>query len=146
MIDADKTIAKFFYDQVVGAQVGHMANIPNNPVLSSLVCAQTGEYSPTEAQFAAMLREIADCLDGGEAAQQIEPGLIVGRLMPSETATPDEIPDEDDYRRFVFVAGEWLYLGDHIRGNEFITDNNKTKFAEAWAQWEEARPGGWLNT
>lgn len=54
--------AKFFYDQCVGNTSGHMAMIPNTPILQSLALAHGVE---TEEEFAAFLRYVADWLDGG---------------------------------------------------------------------------------
>jgi hypothetical protein len=56
-----KEMAKFFMDQVIGDYDGHMAPIPNNPVLNSIATAYGIKYQPK--QFAEFLRGIADALD-----------------------------------------------------------------------------------
>ena len=65
----DDTLAKFFYEQCAGVTSGHMAPIPNNPVLFGLLSAATGtrdnNYAASQTEFAELLREIADWLDGG---------------------------------------------------------------------------------
>ena len=58
----DRKMAKFFLDQCVGTTDGHMAAIPNNPVLYSLTAAYLG-LRPKEKEFATFLRELADALD-----------------------------------------------------------------------------------
>lgn len=56
------SMAKLFYDQCFGTTDGHMAAIPNNPVLNSIVVASGVR---TQEQFADFIREVADWLDGG---------------------------------------------------------------------------------
>ena len=60
----NKQLAKFFYEQCAGSYSGHMANIPNNPVLFGLTKAYSGGsdnlYAATQTEFAEMLREVAD--------------------------------------------------------------------------------------
>ena len=62
----DKTTAKFFYEQCAGTSAGHMAMIPNNPVLFGLIKAHTGKndqyYAATQTEFAAMLIDMAKLL------------------------------------------------------------------------------------
>lgn len=65
----DDTLAKFFYEQCAGVTNGHMSPIPNHPVLFGLLRAATGTrdhcYAASQTEFAELLREIADWLDGG---------------------------------------------------------------------------------
>lgn len=61
-------IADLFYEQCAGTFSGHMANVPNNPVIFSLVWSATestgiGGRAATKEEFAVFLREIADMLD-----------------------------------------------------------------------------------
>ena len=71
---SNETLAKFFYDQLAGTTSGHMAAIPNNPVMWGLLQAQSGSrdnlYAITKADFAEFLRGIADSLDGGKTSNQ----------------------------------------------------------------------------
>lgn len=57
------TLANFFYEQCAGTTTGHMANIPNNTVLFSLMRAysksQDQQYALTKVEFANLLRDIA---------------------------------------------------------------------------------------
>ena len=67
MENPNETLAKFFYEQCAGTSTGHMAMIPNSPVMFGLVKAYSGVkdncYAATQKQFAKMLREMADSLD-----------------------------------------------------------------------------------
>ena len=69
-----KALAEFFYEQCVGTQPGHMALLPNNPILFSLLenvaNANTGgvtmsrnHHAMTKPEFAIFLRNVADTLD-----------------------------------------------------------------------------------
>jgi hypothetical protein len=62
-----KEMAEFFYEQCAGTTSGHMAAIPNNPVLFGLVSACAGKSGSTHAcsrpEFAALLREAAAYLE-----------------------------------------------------------------------------------
>ena len=62
----EKATAKFFYEQMAGAYDGHMACVPHNPVLFSLVAAHAGNrngpYACTQDDFANILRGVADAL------------------------------------------------------------------------------------
>jgi len=64
----NKTMALFFYEQCAGTSTGHMAMIPNSPVLFSLIKSRFLRNDNTLAcsrtEFAKMLREIADDLEG----------------------------------------------------------------------------------
>lgn len=64
----EKTLAKYFYEQCTGTYSGHMARIANNPVLFGLFSAATGRndsaYAATQTEFAKILRDIADQLEG----------------------------------------------------------------------------------
>ncbi len=53
--------AKFFRDQCTGDYMGHMANIPHNPVLHSLFVAHNADCD--KAKFIEFLRACADALD-----------------------------------------------------------------------------------
>ena len=61
-------ISKFFYSQCCGMYSGHMAAIPNNPLLFSLFSSfgQHEGHSLSEKAFANALRSIADSLDPRE--------------------------------------------------------------------------------
>ncbi len=52
--------AYLFYDQCCGVSNGHMAEIPNSPIIKSMAVVH-GVSS--KKQFADFLREVADCLD-----------------------------------------------------------------------------------
>ena len=52
-----EAVAEFFMNQCVGEQNGHMAMIPNHPVLYGL-CAAHGVKSPKD--FAAFLQDIVN--------------------------------------------------------------------------------------
>lgn len=40
-VEVNKAIANLFFDQCYGTYSGHMANVPNNPVLMS-ICSASG--------------------------------------------------------------------------------------------------------
>ena len=65
--DSNKAIAEFFYEQCAGSTTGHMAMLPNNPVMFGLIKAHSGKkdncYASTKTEFSAFLRKIADELD-----------------------------------------------------------------------------------
>ena len=66
-----EAMAELFYDQCAGSTSGHMANVPNNPVLFSLVsCAADGKpdncRAASKKNFALMLREMADHLENAD--------------------------------------------------------------------------------
>lgn len=50
-------IAEFFYQQCAGGYSGHMAEIPNNPVLHGLIYAMCGKND--RKAFAQFLKECA---------------------------------------------------------------------------------------
>lgn len=56
-----KEMALFFYDQCAGTTNGHMASIPNSPVLFGVLKAHTG--SKGDGYEAATLAEFADFLE-----------------------------------------------------------------------------------
>jgi hypothetical protein len=58
-VKVNESIAELFYDQVMGDHNGHMANIPNNPVLQS-ICRSSGVSS--RQAFRDFLRDVADNL------------------------------------------------------------------------------------
>ena len=58
--NSDKALAEYFYDQCAGSYTGHMANVPNNPVLHGLMLA-CGVKSKKD--FASQLRKFADAID-----------------------------------------------------------------------------------
>lgn len=62
MIEITKPMAKFFVDQCIGTSDGHMAAIPNSPVLYGLFMAH-GIYNGDDAKIAEFLREVANKLD-----------------------------------------------------------------------------------
>ena len=55
-----EAMAELFYDQCAGDSNGHMATIPNSPILNSILIAHKAR--DTKAQFAEFLREVADQL------------------------------------------------------------------------------------
>ena len=63
----EEAFATLFYEQCAGTTAGHMAPIPNNPVLFSMVKAKMNNHSHTHAasknEFAELLREIARTLE-----------------------------------------------------------------------------------
>ena len=61
-------LAEFFYEQCAGATSGHMAMIPNNPIMFSLIAVFTGgvnntRHAATKEEFQEFLRYMADELD-----------------------------------------------------------------------------------
>lgn len=62
-MDVSKGVAIYFKEQLVGETSGHMAAIPNNPVLRGLLMAH--DASDSDASLAIFLRECADWIDGG---------------------------------------------------------------------------------
>lgn len=66
MKSADKIMAEFFYEQCAGTTTGHMAMIPNNPVIYGLIKASSNthgsDHAASQTEFAAILRKIADDL------------------------------------------------------------------------------------
>lgn len=54
-----KAVSVYFYDQICGDTNGHMAAIPNNPVLGGLMAAH-GVESRTD--FAEFLKQVVDNL------------------------------------------------------------------------------------
>ena len=58
-----KQMAIFFKDQIVGKYSGHMAAIPNNPVLYGIACAYGVDLDHKEATLSDFLRGIADALE-----------------------------------------------------------------------------------
>jgi len=69
-------MAKFFMDQIVGLHNGHMASIPNNPVLQSMIIAYFGTYKIDSEQFREFLNGVSEALrkeeaDSLSAAQKI---------------------------------------------------------------------------
>ena len=69
MNEKEDALAEFFYEQCAGTTSGHMALIPNNPVIFGLVRAVTGTsdncHAASQTEFAELLRDMADFLDGG---------------------------------------------------------------------------------
>ena len=60
-----KELAELFFQQCCGSYSGHMAMIPNNPVLHSIfiACGINAEHDrDSRAKFAAKLRQIADAI------------------------------------------------------------------------------------
>jgi len=68
-----KELANFFYDQLAGKSNGQMAEIPNNPVIYSLLAAHGALDSRKE--FAQFLFNVADFL-GDEYSSGIEDTAI----------------------------------------------------------------------
>ena len=58
-LTVSEPMAKYFYDQCSGMYNGHMAAIPNNPVLYGLMVAHGVN---TKEDFARFLRQVADQL------------------------------------------------------------------------------------
>lgn len=55
-----QAMAYYFYEQICGQHNGHMAAIPNNPVLYGLVAAHCAER---KEDFTRFLRQVADELE-----------------------------------------------------------------------------------
>ena len=62
-MDVSEGVAIYFKEQLVGETNGHMAAIPNNPVLQGLLMAH--DAGDSDAKLAIFLRECADWIDGG---------------------------------------------------------------------------------
>lgn len=58
-VTVSEAVATYFYEQVCGMYSGHMAGIPNNPVLYGLAKAHRVD---THEDFARFLRQCADQL------------------------------------------------------------------------------------
>jgi hypothetical protein len=58
-VKVNESIAKLFYDQIMGTYSGHMAHIPNNPVLKS-ICEASGVVG--QETFKEFLTEVAEKL------------------------------------------------------------------------------------
>lgn len=58
-VNVNESVAKVFYDQCMGDYPGHMANIPNNPVLMSICVASGATNKKTFIEF---LKQVADQL------------------------------------------------------------------------------------
>jgi len=63
-----RDLARIFYEQCAGTTPGHMANVPNNPILFSILSAVTkpgskNAYACSKESFSTTLRKIADALD-----------------------------------------------------------------------------------
>jgi len=73
----NECIARFFYEQCAGSTTGHMAMIPNNPVLFGLIKSISGNndkaYAATQSEFADMLRLMADDLDPADEQRKNRP-------------------------------------------------------------------------
>ncbi len=71
--DPNKAMAEFFYEQCAGSTSGHMAMLPNNPVVYGLIKAHTGTrdncHAATKTDFAVLLRKMADELTDGPTPQ-----------------------------------------------------------------------------
>ncbi len=61
-MDVNYEMADLFYEQCVGETNGHMAAIPNSPILWSIAVVNNCK---TKEAFAEFLREVANNLDGG---------------------------------------------------------------------------------
>lgn len=64
-LDVSKAMAELFMNQCMGEYCGHMANVPNNPVLFGL-CNAHGINDKSD--FAKFLVEVAGKLEDGEVA------------------------------------------------------------------------------
>lgn len=68
----EKALALFFYEQCAGTFTGHMANVPNNPTIHTLVRASSEKgssgntYAATKNDFAKFLRGMADQLESAD--------------------------------------------------------------------------------
>ena len=57
-------LANVFYEMCVGVTDGHMAAVPNNPILFSIFMAiGESDYRMNKIEFAKTLREFADALE-----------------------------------------------------------------------------------
>jgi len=59
-ITVSEAVAEYFYDQCAGMYSGHMAAIPNNPVIYGLIKAHSADQ---KVDFARFLRQVADKLE-----------------------------------------------------------------------------------
>lgn len=59
-IKVNESIATLFYEQCMGRYSGHMANIPNNPILDS-ICKASGVVNKRD--FKQFLIELSENLD-----------------------------------------------------------------------------------
>lgn len=65
----ERKTALMIKEQIMGTTTGHMANVPNSPILWSIFTTLIGDdYDPVhdnkkEKAFAALCREIADALE-----------------------------------------------------------------------------------
>jgi hypothetical protein len=58
-LTVSEPMAEFFMEQCAGTYTGHMANIPNNPVLFGIIQAHR---AMDKQDFARFLRQVADQL------------------------------------------------------------------------------------
>ena len=62
-----KSMAKLFYEQCAGTYSGHMADIPNNPMLFGICAAhsetQVSYHSMTRSEFVEFLQETVKQLE-----------------------------------------------------------------------------------
>jgi len=63
----DKIVAELFYQQCAGSTTGHMAMIPNNPVLHGMLSAAypdfaCGVHACSKEQFAEFLQQASEAL------------------------------------------------------------------------------------
>ena len=65
-------IARFFMYQCVGSYSGHMASIPNNPVMQGIVLATLGGQNVDARMFSEFLIGMADALDADAAKKAKE--------------------------------------------------------------------------
>lgn len=68
----NKKLAKVFYEMCAGSHSGHMANIPNNPVIYSILRAMSEGrddqcYAMSLSEFAITLRDMADAIESRES-------------------------------------------------------------------------------
>jgi hypothetical protein len=62
-----KTMARFFCSQCIGSTNGHMAKIPNNPVLHELLVSYIGgSGEPSEEDFVNFLLDVIDGMERGD--------------------------------------------------------------------------------
>ena len=68
MESQNRDLANIFYEQCAGTYPGHMGNVPNIPIIYSMIKAVTvgssNCHACTKKSFAVMLRKLADELDG----------------------------------------------------------------------------------
>ena len=62
-MSVSKNVSDIFYEQMCGSTSGHMAHVPNNPVLFSMMKVFSGSsdnvYAASKTEFAELLRSIA---------------------------------------------------------------------------------------